>query len=168
VWFLGGTFSDNEVLPGVFLGQVSRDCTIPSGIALFFPLVDAESSTLEGNGDTGDELLASSEFFASFIDPDSLSLEIDGKPVTNLADLSFDSPEFTFGPLPDNNVLGLASGATTPSVSDGYFAMVKDLSVGQHVLHWTGTIDLSSIDGPVFIQDVTYHLTVVPAGQYKK
>jgi hypothetical protein len=173
VWFLGGTFAPTEIAPGVFAGLEDRSLEIPSGTALFFPLVDAEGSTLEGNGDTEADLRAAAEFFAGFIDPDSLSLEIDGKPVTHLLDYEFESPLFTFGPLPENNVLeaqgyDAPAGATTPSVSDGYFSMVKPLPVGEHTIHFTSTLDASSVGGPIFLQDITYHITVVPRGQFKK
>ena len=67
--------------------------------------------------------------------------------------------------MPDNNVLqsfgvDAPAGSTSPAVSDGVFVMLKPLSVGKHTLHYGGTLDLSSIGGPVFIQDVTYHITV--------
>lgn len=164
VWFLGGTFAPTEIAPNVFDGVEDRSLNIQSGTALFFPLVDAEGSTLEGNGNTEADLRAAADFYADFIDPDSLSLEIDGKPVTNLLDYEFESPLFTFGPLPENNALGAPSGATTPSVSDGYFAMLKPLSVGGHTIHFTSVLDASSIGGPIFMQDITYHITVDPRG----
>jgi hypothetical protein len=141
--------------------------------ALFFPLVDLEASTLEGNGDNEKDLRASAEFLAAFIEPGSLSLEIDGVPVSGLSDYGVESPAFTFGPLPDDNVLeaegyDAPQGASSASISEGYFAMVKPLPVGTHTIHFTGTLDASSIGGPIFIQDITYHLTVAPRGQVGK
>jgi hypothetical protein len=173
VWFLGGTFAPSEIAPNVFVGDVTRQCVIPSGTALFFPLVDVEASTLEGYGNNEKDLRASAEFLAAFIDPGSLSLEIDGVPVSGLTNYGVESPLFTFGPLPDDNVLeaqgyDAPQGATTASVSDGYFAMVKALPVGTHTIHFTGTLDASSIGGPIFIQDITYNLTVAPRGQVGK
>jgi hypothetical protein len=170
VWFLGGTFAPSEIAPNIFAGVADRAIEVPAGTSLFFPLVDAEASTLEGNGQTEAELAAAAEFFADLVDPDRLTLEIDGEPVSNLPDHRFDSPLFTFGPLPDNNVLeaqgyDAPAGATTPSVSDGYFAMVKPLPVGEHTIHFTSTLDASSVGGPIFLQDITYHITVVPRGQ---
>ena len=170
VWFLGGTFTSTEIGPGVILGEADRTCTIPSGTALFFPLVNVEASTIEGNGATEDELREAANFFADFIDPSSLFLEIDGQPADGLASHRFDSPLFEFGPLPENNVLeafgyDAPAGATSASVGDGYFAMVKPLPVGTHTLHFGGVLDLSAIDGPLFIQDITYTITVVPRGK---
>jgi len=77
------------------------------------------------------------------------------------------SPLFTFGPLPDNNVLqffgvNAPAGTVSASVSDGVHLMLAPLSRGDHTLHFHGALDLSSIGGPTFVQDITYHLTVVP------
>ena len=173
VWFLGGTFAALELEPGVFLGEADRTCTIPSGTALFFPLINAECSEIEGNGSTEEELRECANFFADFIDPSSVFLEINGEEVAGAEDLRVESPLFTFGPLPDNNILqafGLDApeGATSPAVGDGYFAMVKPLPVGTHELHFGGRLDLTSVGGPVFIQDIRYTITVVPRGRYER
>ena len=165
VWFLGGTFALTEGPEGEVIGRVTREVTVPKGTLLFFPLVDVEASTIEGNGTTEDELRASAEFFADFIAPASLFCEIDGRAVTNLTDYRVQSPLFTLGPLPENNILqsfGLdaPAGATSPSVSDGVFVMVKPLAVGEHTIRFGGVIDLSPVGGPVFVQDITYHVTV--------
>lgn len=170
VWFLGGTFASVEVGPGIILGEADREATIPSGTALFFPLNDVEASTLEGNGETEAELRALANFFADFIVPSTVFLEIDGQ-ATDVTTYRVESPLATYGPLPDNNVLQLfgldaPEGSTSPFVSDGYFAMVKSLPVGTHTLHFGGIGDFSSIGGPIFIQDIRYTITVVPRGQY--
>ena len=170
VWFLGGTFATTSTVDPSkivhILGKVTRECRIPSGTALFFPLVAAEASTLEGSTPLG--LLDDADFFADLIVIDSLTLEIDGKPVTNLTNYDVVSPAFTFGPLPANNVLGADQGSTALSVSDGFFVMVKALPVGKHTIHFTGTIDATLDFGLTFSEDITYNITIVPAGQYKK
>ncbi len=171
VWFLGGTYASTEIVPGVFEGVANRTCRIPSGTALMLPLVNVEASTIEGNGETAAELAELASFITDFIDVSSLFLEIDGKSVTDLEDYRFESPPFVFGPLPDNNILqyfevDAPEGATSLSVSDGYWAIVKPLSVGTHTLHWGGVLDLTSIDGPLFSQDITYTITVLPRGRY--
>ena len=171
VWFLGGTFASIEIEPGVILGQATRECTIPSHVFLFFPIVDVECSTIEGNGETEAELRECAEFFADFIDPDSLSCTVDGKPVKNLANYRVQSPLFTFGPLPENNVLEASgidapAGSTSDSVSDGVFVLLTPLPRGHHTIKFTGLFDLSDIGGPIFIQDITYNLRVVSPLQY--
>jgi hypothetical protein len=171
VWYLGGTFASLEIAPGVILGEADRSCTIPSGTSLFFPLIDVECSALEGDGETEAELRECANFLADFIVPATVFLTIDGKPVTNTESLRVESPLFTIGPLPDNNVFQLfgldaPEGTTTSSVSDGFFAMVKPLSVGKHTLHFGGVTDVTSIGGPVFIQNIRYEINVVPRGKY--
>jgi hypothetical protein len=165
VWFLGGTTTSTEVEPGVILGQVTRDCTVPVGTALFFPIVNVECSTVEGNGKTEAALRDCANSFADLIT--ELSAELDGRPLHHLARYRVESPIFFFGPLPDNNVLqffGVAAPAGTVSraVSDGVHLLLAPLSGGAHTLHFRGVIDLSSIDGPTVIQDITYHLNVKP------
>jgi hypothetical protein len=168
VWFLGGTFASVEIAPGVILGEADRVCTVPSGTSLFFPLISAECSTVEGNGETEEELRGCANFLADFIVPESVFLEIDGKSVTNVESLRVESPLFFLGPLPEDNILGddELAGTISPSVSDGYWAMVKPLSVGLHSLRFGGLVDLTPIGGPVFIQDIAYEVDVVPRGQY--
>jgi hypothetical protein len=165
VWFLGGTFSAIELEPGVVVGLANRDITIPPGKKLFFPLVDVEAATIEGNGDSEAELRTAAEFFADFIVPDSLFCVVDGKAVQNLTDYRVQSPLFTYGPLPDNTVLQLfgldaPAGSTSNSVSDGVFVMLAPLSAGKHTVHFGGVIDLTEVGGTVFIQDITYTITV--------
>jgi hypothetical protein len=167
VWFLGGTTTTTEIGPGIILGQVTRECTVPVGTALFFPLANTECSTVEGNGTTEAELRECANFFANFIT--DLSAELDGRSLQNLAEYRAASPLYTFGPLPDNNVLQLFGvdappGTISPSVSDGVHVMLAPLSRCEHTLHFHGVIDLSSIGGPTFIQDITYNLSVVPLG----
>jgi hypothetical protein len=167
VWFLGGTFAAIEIEPGVILGEVERTCTIPAGKSIFFPLVNAECSTLEGNGETEAELRACANFFADFIVPESLFCVVDGNNVQDLPDFRVESPPFTYGPLPENNLpqlfgLDAPAGTTSPAVGDGVHVMLAPLSVGKHTLHFGGLVDLTGIGGPMFIQDIAYHITVVP------
>jgi hypothetical protein len=165
VWFLGGTFTFAEEEPGVIVGEAERECTIPSGTSLFFPLIDAECSTVEGDGETEAELRECANGLADAIVTESLFLIIDGKPVTNVSSLRVKSPLFVFGPLPAGNVLEEQEGTISPAVSDGYFAMVKPLPVGEHTLEFGGIVDLTQF-GFIFIQEIEYTINVVPRGQY--
>jgi len=162
VWFLIGSFSATPVSSGV-LATAHRTATVPRGKALFFPIIDAEASTAEGNGSTEAELTAAAE---SFIEPTSdLTCEIDGHPVQDVACFHFISPIFTWGPLPADNLLGLPAGTSSPSVSDGYFLMMAPLSTGRHTVHFTGTAGISP---NAFTLDITYDLTVQPKGPCDK
>ena len=154
VWFLIGSFSPTPVASG-FSATANRTATVPHGKALFFPIIDAEASTAEGNGSTKAELLAAAR---GFLDPVSgLACEIDGQSVPHLERFRFETPLFTWGPVPANNILGLPAGTTTKAVSAGYFLMLAPLSTGTHTIHFTGT---SGVSPNAFTLDITYHLTV--------
>lgn len=166
MWFLSGTFTTVSPEPGVVIGTATRDCTVPVATALFFPIIDAECATAEGNGTTDAELRACAK---GLIDHAvDLSCKIDGVAVQNLAAFRVQSPLFTWGPLPENNVLqgpplNLPAGTTSPSVSDGYFVMVAPLSMGSHTIHFKGSVVFTQAqDGFdfTFSLDITYHLMV--------
>ena len=153
VWFLTGVINAS--------GTAFRKCTVPAGKTLFFPILNVECSTLEGNGSTEEELRGCTEFFMNFAT--DLAVEIDGVPIQNLEDYRASSPRFTYGPLPDHNVLQFfgfdaPAGSTSLSVADGFYLMLTPLSVGQHTIHFTGTFG----DPINFTLDITYNLTVVP------
>jgi hypothetical protein len=165
VWFLGGTFISVEDPdnPALIEGVANRDITIPPGTALFFPILNAEASTLEGNGETEEELRDYVVASADHIVPGSLVCIIDDKPVHNLSDYRVESPAFIFGPLPENNIVGAPEGATGLSVGDGVFVMVPPLSAGKHKIHFEGvamyTLEDDGFD-LIFSLDITYNITV--------
>ena len=169
VWFLGGTFT-TTTSNGVVMGTANRQATIPEGKALFFPIIDAECSLLEGNGTNEMDLRSCAQFLQNHAH--DLVATIDGITVSNLNSYRVQSPLFTFGPLPDNNALqfngysAATNGATSPAVSDGVFLMLAPLPAGNHTLHFAGALTFSQAnDDPFdfeFRLDITYRLTVVP------
>jgi hypothetical protein len=84
-----------------------------------------------------------------------LSCDIDGVSIRNVEAYRVRSPLFTFGPLPAGNILGVPEGTTSPSVSDGVFLMLRPLSAGSHVIHFSGAIPEFE-----FGMHITYNLTV--------
>ena len=167
VWFLGGTFGSVEE-NGIFVGRAERDVTIPVGTALFFPILNAEGATVEGNGTGYDELSAFPIW--AMAHAQDLECTIDGAPVGNLDRFNVLSPLFQYGPLPANNAVeyfgyDAPEGTVSDCVSGGYFIMLAPLSKGPHTLHFTGrlvfTLDEDGFDY-VFLEDITYHLNVVP------
>jgi hypothetical protein len=167
VWFIGGTFIANPVSPGVVMGVADRTCTIPAGKALFFPIIADETSTLEGNGTTPDELAA----VAANIQDHAADMEctIDGAAVNDIGSYRVQSPSYTYGPLPDNNLVQFfgfdaPAGSTSLSASDGVFLMLAPMSAGKHTIHFSGAIIFTeAADGFdfTFLLDVTYRITVV-------
>jgi hypothetical protein len=153
VWFLAGVINVS--------GTAERHVTVPPGKALFFPIANTECSTVEGNGTTEAELRACANAGADSVI--SMSAEIDGRAVQKLGGYRHESPLFTFGPLPDNNVLQFfgvdaPAGTTSPSVDAGYYLMLAPLSAGQHTLHFTASFSSG------FTLDITYFITITPSG----
>ncbi len=165
VWFIGGTFAAIEPYPGEIVGIADRSGTVPAGKALFFPILNAEAATLEGNGTTAEELTAAAEYFVSFVDVDTLFCEIDGVPVADLGSYLALSPPAIYGPLPANSILEsqgypVGEGDTSLFVADGYYMMLRPLPVGVHTIHFGGTADYSAEFGFTFTLDITYTITV--------
>lgn len=134
---------------------------MPSGKALFFPILNAECSTLEGDGDTEAKLRACN-LLKVVTNPTNLGAEIDGRKLNIgiLKGYRAESPLFIYGPLPDNNVLQFfgfdaPAGATSKAVADGFYLMLAPLSVGEHTIKFTGSV-------PGFTLDITYNLTIAP------
>ncbi len=170
VWFLGGNFTG---APEV------RTCTIPTGTALFFPLLNyeydnagcADSACPPTNLSTDDRLAAINPLIDSATD---ISCTIDGKSVQGLSDptttpfrtqsvfnytvpadpnnfLDWELVSFCASPSPGC----YAGGATIPdAVAAGIYVMLPPLSNGKHTIHFHGVIG-------GFVEDITYHLTVM-------
>ena len=94
------------------------------------------------------------------------------EPGKHLEQYRAQSPLFTWGPLPANSVfqdpVNFPAGLTSPSVSDGYFLIMRPLCVGHHTLHYTGKVVFTQAQDGFdfsFSQDITYHLTVKASRQ---
>ena len=158
VWFLGASFSPSVTTGGDVIAFATRDCTVPAKTALFFPIANAEASTMEGNGETLAELSAAAKGFQDLAT--NMSCEIDGVPVKDLDSYRVQSPPYVFGPLPENNIpqawgLGTPAGTTSLSVADGVHLLLPPLSVGKHTLHFHAEVPEFH-----FYLDITYNLTV--------
>lgn len=149
IWFLAGTWGQTGVV---------RNCNIPVGKAIFFPIFNNEGSAIEGSGNNENELRA----YATQFDNDIKLLEVivDGKSLKDLNHYRATSELFVFW-LPPNNVLGIPTGpdgSSSISVSDGYWVMLKPLSAGKHTIHIHSRME-SDFN---FESEVTYNLNVVP------
>ena len=152
-------------------GGADLDITIPAGTALFFPLVNSECSELEPDPFHGDDEAEQRACANDWMDQAyDLSATIDGRAIRSLESAyRFESEQYVFGPLPDNNIFeffGLPDtvGATSTSVDAGYYLFLAPLSVGEHEIHITGAIDPFTPDDPAddLIIDTTFHVTVTP------
>lgn len=147
VFFLGGMLNSS--------GTFARTCTIPSGKALFFPIVNGLADTIGTPQWTVDSMKAVLNPFISSLS--GLTAELDGKPITGVASYRVTTGSFSYT-LPERNVFQyfgspISPGTVAPAVADGYYLMLAPLSKGAHTLHFKG-------GNANFVQDITYHLTV--------
>jgi hypothetical protein len=166
VWFLGGGFGPSTIV---------RNCTMPAGKAIFFPILNSERDNAQGRYARTVEDMRLSAITRQDAVAD-LAAELDGEAITNIADYrisTLDTP-MPFGfTVPEENLLNRNGGYPVPAgscyvpigltecvpyvaVNDGYYLMLAPLSPGEHVLHFSGTLL------PTFHLDVTYYLTVEP------
>ena len=150
VWFLAGTFFP----PGP--PAVVRNCTIPAGQKLFFPV---------GNG-----FCAGDNFPKGFADErkcatknaktlSGFSAELDGLSIHGLhSELEANyyralSPSYDLV-LGADNIFGAPAGTYSPGAGDGVYLMLVPLTPGPHSLHFHADI---TGGGQI---DATYNLTV--------
>jgi hypothetical protein len=156
-WFLGGTFYP-------LASPVTRACSIPEGITLFFPVANTVGMDTPGACGQGDPLPSSfyRQANADFISGvTNMSVTLDGNsagPIHHSA-----SPVFAVA-LPADSVFvpfcppdSLPVGIYSPSVDEGYYVRLNPLSVGVHTLRIRAENPTAG-----FAQDVTYNLRVVP------
>jgi hypothetical protein len=163
----GTNCADGQSGPVFFLvgtsgGAAERDeCVAPVGKSIFFPAMNFFCAAPEDG--TVEEMVALCSWATDLIT--DVQVTVDGMPVEGLKeDYRFPSPVFPFDGAIDNPYDtfcgGVPSGtcyegAHTAGFSDGYWIMLRPLSVGQHTIHMFGY--LADWD---FMVDVTYNLTV--------
>jgi hypothetical protein len=154
VWFLVGTFGNPS--------PVNRACKVPAGKALFFPILNG----FNANDITQHDSIATLRESVAAL-PDSattLSVTVDGHVIRHLGEkFRIRSKVFSIT-LPDENIFGVpatvacpSSGTCSPAVDDGYYLMLKPLTLGDHTVHIIATTTTPNTN-----IDVTYTLTVVP------
>lgn len=165
VWFLGGRYC-STLDPSCPDKPATRECTVPAGKALYFPVVNFQCADAEAKlgycGDAGPIVTEMRAFIADGIDQTTnLRVEVDGRAV--LGDLKRDfrvqSPFFTSF-LPEDNFLaaigetGVGAGQVW-GVDDGIYVMLKPLTRGKHTIRFAGTFPQYN-----FSLDFTYDVTV--------
>jgi hypothetical protein len=158
VWFLAGS---SFFLPP---GPIVRDCEVPAGKSLFFPLINNfYGAFLNDPPDTRTEEFVRAA--GSCTEPAEISVEIDGfkvrKPTRFFTGASGSQSPFFNVQLPPGNLFGVDETVVpelvlSPSAEQGYYLFVRPLSPGTHTIRWTATGCT-----PGGSQDITYNLTVV-------
>lgn len=155
VWFLGGAFGSPDE-------DIVRECTIPPGTALFFPVLNLVFTVTEPDEtvEEGRELVILNQDQATGM---FATLERNGDlmEIVDIEDYRLSEPEqFTIGPVPEGSLgddRGLMPGEIYDAVGDGVYLMLAPLPVGEHVLHFGGSYPQFA-----FSLDITYIITVDP------
>jgi len=153
VWFLFGMGG-----PTAPPSAVTLYCAIPAGQTLFFPVINAECSDVEGppyHGGTADERRACAKAWND--DVRDMTATIDGVAVPNLTSYRAATPDFEIK-LPEDNIFGLPKGSRVNSSGDGFYLRLDPLPPGQHEIHFTATAFLGG--APAFSTDTTWILWV--------
>jgi hypothetical protein len=177
VFFLVGTIEAS--------GTATRECTVPAGKALFFPLVNTFASHVECAGGIPSSFCDSfdtpAKVWVNLLQPSfspsdnirdatsELQASIDGVYVHDLNHATTPyracvgpsqfgckgSPAFSIT-LPDDNLFGIPAGVYGPAVADGFFLLLAPLNPGPHTITCSGTSVFTT-------QEITYHLLVSPS-----
>jgi hypothetical protein len=153
VWFLGGTFS-NDGTP------VKRNCQVPEGTKLFFPLVNSGwlAWPLGTPPDPTDEPSLRSSVCSPL--PKKVEVSIDGISVKRPTQYFEESSVFE-AYLPSNDIVGIPDfqipDGRVVGVDIGYYIFLKDLRPGTHTIKWkVPKGDCTPA------QDISYQITVKP------
>lgn len=154
VWFLLGAF-DTDVV-------ANRDVEVPSGKALFFPVVHAQVDNV-GVDPPSDVKRLRERAAEAVAGATGLRVELDGVALPDNAITRIATREFGYVFTEDNvgQYLGRSTppGVYAPAVADGYWVMLRPLTPGAHTLRIQGQNGESQTD-------VSYSLTVVDQESY--
>jgi hypothetical protein len=165
MWFLVGTIGGP--------GQTIRSCTVPTGRAIMFPVLNVEWSAFEADttpgsclvpaspsGDSDPALQACATAQANHaLDSDAtLTATVDNVPLQNLTNYRAVSQPFDFTSAP-LNPLGVCQpqGCNSRAVADGFWIILTPLSPGTHTIQFTANIPFFG-----FTADILYNLTIQP------
>ena len=140
-WFLAGTRGDSA----------KRDCNIPHGKAILFPVITSEFSfSQDPNLDTQDQLIRAVERDVDTVN--RLMVVVDG---ITLEGLDMFRQNFRVRSEPFDHTI---DGVKTRIVSDGFWIFLKPPKIGTHTIYFVGR----NVD---FFNEVTYKISVTPIEQ---
>jgi hypothetical protein len=156
VWFLAGTAGQ---------GSVTRSCTVPSGKALFFPIITINNdypcpdpNFQPPPGETLEQFLTEgAEAVINLVT--ELEVVVDGRSLNDLFSYRATSKLFTFTADPSLVAFDpCVTGTQQYGVTDGYWILMNPLPPGPHTIFFNAVIDFGG--GNTFEVDVTYNLIV--------
>ena len=141
-----------------------RECTIPAGKAILFPILNLVFFNCPGEAFTEEEMRAQLDFLFSLF-PCNLECTIDGVPIEGLDSYRTQSPAFEMT-LPTDGILGCddlpaPAGDYFPSVSEGVWILHTPLSEGEHEISFRAALCVPGTDIEFAATDTTYLITVV-------
>ncbi len=164
----------------LFGGTHTRSATVPSGTPIFVPILPIEFSnydTTTGNIPGGEfpgtntykqlKGFAADAAIPAQQPGGEVHLTLDGRALPHAQQYREVSPKFSYV-LPADNLDAMffdpsLIGKVSPAAADGYYVMLKPLSVGHHTLNFGATTPGGSL-GPLSV-DITYSIDVAPKGQ---
>jgi pterin-4a-carbinolamine dehydratase len=128
VWFLVGTFGY----------PVIRECTIPVGTAILFPILNMVCTYAEyPNLKTEEQLKECASNIQNYTT--DLNVTVDGEELLDIEKYRIQSSLFNFT-LPRDNVLNVDA-QFTQAISDGYWIFLKPLAIGKHEIRFNGNVN---------------------------
>jgi hypothetical protein len=152
VWFLGGTLG--------FEGPLVRECTVPAGTRLFFPVANmffVRDQFLVAEYGRWPLKWSKEKTTAGMDNVSELIAKVDGVAITNLPTYRVKSPAFTIN-FPPGHIYeqyGYPAGLYTPATSDGIWLMLPPLSPGKHTVYFHAAFPTGEVI------DVTYSIFAV-------
>lgn len=151
VWHLVGTTG----------GTAERALTVPTGTAVFFPVVNYFWINTPEYGDPPWSDAFEAEVRAMHAElvnlAENLEVEIDGRAYPYVYTLRAASPVAMCMLPPVDNIFGvILDPVPRECLADGYWALLPPLSAGEHTVRFADGFSFG------FSLDVTYHITVKP------
>jgi hypothetical protein len=170
VWFLAGTFSG---------ATITRNCTVPEGTTLFFPIINGFAFNTPNCGQPGDLNTVKQlkqfyfDFLTGFVNKtQDLSVTVNGRRVASqrVESVPFPvayPPGGVFGPDACAPGVPLTPGIYSPGLTDGFWVKLENLkaSSNPYTIKFHGESVLPGNCPGNFcplVQDITYNLTVTP------
>jgi hypothetical protein len=144
VWFLGGTSGKTY--------YAKRNCIIPSGKSILFPIIVSQFSYSEVPFIKTDEELIS-HTAKDIVRWSVLEASVDGVKLPNLNEYRIQYGPFDMD-IPNDNIWNTTPGPTK-AASDGFWIFLETLEDGKHTISFRGK-------EPNFQTEVTYNLTIKP------
>jgi hypothetical protein len=149
-FYLAGVFNESNT--------ANRSITIPSGMALFGPVLNYQNDNIYYDPPVSVPQLRADA--AKTIDTAAVYLELDGQSRLDLVD-RVKSPVFDYTLPSEDNIYQFfgtdISGRIKPAISDGYWFYIPPLAPGTHTLRFGGTADNA---GTPFTLEIQYSITV--------